>query len=83
MTSYQLFLLVVLLLWPLVIMTLLFLMQRLEEYVKRSGAQTPEEAGLEPVAGEPPEREVQVVFGDKVVGEPESHPTNRPTEVSP
>jgi hypothetical protein len=33
-------------------------------------AATPEEAGLEPVAGE--EREVRIVFGDQVVGEPES-----------
>lgn len=43
-------------------------MSRLEDYVKRSGAETPEEAGLEPVEGRPEEKEVTIVFGDKVVG---------------
>jgi hypothetical protein len=70
-TGYQLFLLSVLVLWPLAIVGLLFLMSRLEEYEKRAGASTPKEAGLEPVRGSPPEREVRIVFGDKVVGEPD------------
>lgn len=71
MTGYQLFLLCVLILWPLAIMGLLFLMSRLERYESRAGASTPEEAGLEPVTGSAPEREVRIVFGDKVIGEPE------------
>ncbi len=71
LTSYQIFLIAVLLLWPLVITAMLFLMSRLEAYVNRSEAETPEEAGLEPVLGRPPEREVRIVFGDKVVGESE------------
>ena len=69
MTGYQLLLLCVLILWPLAIMGLLFLMSRLERYEGRVAAATPEEAGLEPVAGEAPEREVRIVFGDRVVGE--------------
>jgi hypothetical protein len=72
MTAYQLFLLLVLLLWPPAIMGLLFLMARLERFESRAGASTPEEAGLEPVAGESPEREVRIRFGDRVVGEPET-----------
>ncbi|MFN2389491.1 MAG: hypothetical protein ABR575_07820 [Actinomycetota bacterium] len=72
MTPYQLFLLAVLILWPLAIMALLFLMSRLEGYVARVEAHTPQEAGLEPVAGTSPEREVRIVFGDRVVGEPKS-----------
>ncbi len=71
MTAYQLFLLCVLILWPLAIMGMLFLMTRLERFESRAGATTPEQAGLEPVAGSPPEREVRIVFGDKVVGEPD------------
>jgi hypothetical protein len=69
MTPYQLFLGAVLFLWPLAIFSLLYLMSRLERYVSRSAAETPEEAGLEPVAGETPEREVKIVFGDRVVGQ--------------
>ncbi len=69
MTAYQIFLAAVLVLWPLVIVGVLFLMSRLEDYVKKMDAQTPEEAGLEPVSGEPQEREVKIVFGDKVIGE--------------
>jgi hypothetical protein len=72
-TRYQLVLLVVLATWPFLIFGLLFLMERLEGYVQRIDAQTPEEAGLEPVAGEAPEREVQIVFGGTVVGEPDKH----------
>jgi hypothetical protein len=72
MTAYQLFLLSVLVLWPPAIMGLLFLMAKLEHYESRAGATTPEEAGLEPVAGEAPEREVRIVFGDRVIGEPET-----------
>lgn len=71
MTGYQLFLLCVLILWPAAIMGLLFLMSRLERYESRVPAATPEEAGLEPVAGEAPERQVKIVFGDKLVGEQE------------
>jgi hypothetical protein len=70
MTRYQLVLLVVLVLWPFLIFGLLFLMSRLESYVKRLDASTPEQAGIEPVAGESSDREVQIVFGDQVVGEP-------------
>jgi hypothetical protein len=69
MTPYQIFLLLVLILWPLAIMSLLFLMSRLESYVDTVDADTPEEAGLEPVAGSPPEKEVTIVFGDQVIGE--------------
>ncbi len=70
-TPYQLLLLGILLVWPLVITGILFLMSRLETYVKRQEAGTPEEAGLEPIAGTTPDREVKIVFGDHVVGEPE------------
>ncbi|HEX2296481.1 MAG TPA: hypothetical protein VHN37_14395 [Actinomycetota bacterium] len=69
MNSYQVFLGAVLVAWPLVIFGLLFLMSRMEDYVNRSDAATPEEAGLEPVEGRPAEREVQIRFGDQVVGE--------------
>ncbi len=69
MTPYQWFLLAVLVTWPLVIVGLLFLMSKLEAYVERQDAGSPEEAGLEPVEGEPAEREVKIVFGEQVVGE--------------
>jgi hypothetical protein len=69
MTGYQLFLLAVLIMWPLVIAGLLFLMSKLEYYVNRSEADNPQEAGLEPVTGQSEEREVKIVFGDQVVGE--------------
>ena len=69
MTGYQIFLLVTLLLWPLVIMALLFLMTKIENYVARTDAGHPEDAGLEPVTGDTGEREVKIVFGDQVVGE--------------
>jgi hypothetical protein len=72
-TPYQSFLLAILVLWPFGIIGLLFLMARMERFVDRSGAETPEEAGLEPVTGESSEREVRIVFGDKVVGESEQH----------
>lgn len=68
--TYRLFLLFVLVLWPFFILALLFMMSRLETRLRRSEAETPEEAGLEPVAGSPPEKEVTIVFGDKVVGRP-------------
>ena len=71
MTRYQVFLLAVLIVWPLVIISLLFFMSRLETYVARIDADTPEEAGLEPVTGRTPDREVKIVFGDRVVGEPD------------
>lgn len=69
-TPYQVLLLVVLIVWPLVIIGVLFLMSRLETYVNRLDASTPEEAGLEPVEGSTEDREVRVVFGDRVIGEP-------------
>lgn len=69
MTAYQLFLLAVLVLWPVAIMGVLFLMSRLENYVNTTDASTPADAGLEPVSGEAPEREVRIRFGDRVVGE--------------
>lgn len=69
MTGYQLLLLAVLFLWPLAIGGLLWLMSKLENYVGRMEATTPEEAGLEPVEGTPREREVKIVFGGQVVGE--------------
>jgi hypothetical protein len=71
MTPYQILLLILLVAWPLAIFGVLFLMQRLEHYVARLDAATPEEAGLEPVEGEAPEREVKIVFDDHIVGEPE------------
>ncbi len=71
MTRYQIVLLVILAAWPFAILGLLFLMSRLESYVKRIDAQTPEEAGLEPVSGTSQEREVQIVLDDKVIGEPQ------------
>ena len=67
MTRYQLMLLIVLATWPFVIMGLLFLMSRLEDYVARPDADSPEEAGIEPVTGSSPDREVKVVYGDQVV----------------
>ena len=73
MTTYQVFLLVVLAAWPVVIFGMLFLMHRLENYVNRLNADTPEEAGLEPVAGTSDEKEVRIRFGDQIVGEPKSN----------
>lgn len=70
MSGYQGFLLLVLALWPLAIVGLLFLMSKLETYVERSGADSPEEAGLEPVAGDTSDREVKIVFEDHEVGGP-------------
>ncbi len=70
MTGYQLLLLFILVLWPVVIFGLLFLMSRLENYVNRLDVKTPAEAGLEPVTGRTDEREVQIRFGDRIVGEP-------------
>lgn len=71
MTTYQVFLLIVLVSWPIVIFGVLFLMSRLENYVNRLNADTPEEAGLEPVEGRSEEREVRIRFGDQIVGEKE------------
>jgi hypothetical protein len=72
LTGYQIFLVAVLVLWPFVIAGLLFAMSKIESYIERSDADTPEEAGLEPVSGRPREREVTIVFGDKVIGRPEA-----------
>ena len=69
MNSYQVFLAGVLVTWPLIIFGLLFLMSRMEDYVNRSDAETPAEAGLEPVEGHSVEREVQIRFGDQIVGQ--------------
>ena len=69
MNSYQVFLAGVLVTWPLIIFGLLFLMSRMEAYVNRSDAETPQQAGLEPVEGHSGEREVQIRFGDQIVGE--------------
>ncbi|MGH2698667.1 MAG: hypothetical protein ACRDJL_05630 [Actinomycetota bacterium] len=69
MTGYQLFLLLVIIIWPFAIGAMLFAMSRIEGWIERVDAATPQEAGLEPVAGE--EREVRIVFGDRVVGENE------------
>jgi len=69
MTGYQLFLLLVIIIWPFAIGALLFSMSLIETWIERMDAATPQEAGLEPVAGE--EREVRIVFGDRVVGESE------------
>jgi hypothetical protein len=68
MTAYQLFLLWVLIAWPLTIMGVLFFMSRIEDWVVRSDAHDPKGAGLEPVSGQSEDREVTIVFGDKVVG---------------
>ena len=67
--TYRVFLGVVLVTWPLVIVGMLFFMSKLEDYVGRLDADTPEEAGVEPVAGSTRDREVTIVFGDRVVGE--------------
>ncbi|HEU4488214.1 MAG TPA: hypothetical protein VFS38_02880 [Actinomycetota bacterium] len=67
--TYRVFLGVVLVTWPLVIVGLLFFMSKLEDYVGRLDADTPEEAGVEPVTGSTRDREVTIVFGDRVVGE--------------
>ena len=68
LTSYQLLLIAILLMWPLAITALLFVMSRLENYVNRSEADTPQQAGLEPISGRSVDREVKIVFGDEVVG---------------
>jgi hypothetical protein len=69
MTPYQLLLLAILILWPGVIFGLLMLMSRLEDFVKRSDAGSPQAAGIEPVTGSTSDPEVKIVFGDTVVGE--------------
>jgi hypothetical protein len=71
MTSYQWLLIAILLVWPVVITALLFVMSRLEAYVNRTEAESPEEAGLEPIRGKTQDREVRIVFGDRVVGDSE------------
>ena len=68
LTSYQLLLILILIMWPVAITALLFVMSRLERYVNTSEADTPQQAGLEPVSGRSVEREVKIVFGDEVVG---------------
>ncbi len=70
--TYRVFLFVVLITWPLAIIGLLLLMTKLERYVNRLDAATPEEAGLEPVAGTSDEKEVRIVFDDQVIAEPDS-----------
>ena len=80
MNRYQILLLVILLAWPLVIFGILYLMSKLEDWVRRVDAESPEEAGLEPVAGSPPEKEVQIIFGDEVVGSPGDRRVESPNE---
>ena len=67
--AYQVFLGAVLVLWPVTIVGLLWSMSKLEHYVNRLDADTPEEAGLEPIEGHATDKEVKIVFGGKVVGE--------------
>jgi hypothetical protein len=74
MTSYQLFLIITLAAWPFVLAGLLFGMSWIESLIERARASTPEEAGLEPAAGDPAAREVRIVFGDQVVPSPEERP---------
>ena len=69
--AYQILLLVILVTWPLVIAGLLFTMSKIETWIGRTDATISKEAGLEPVAGRSQEREVKIVFGDKVVGSPD------------
>ena len=90
MTRYQTLLLVTLIVWPLAILALLFLMERIEDYVGRPDARTPEEAGIEPVRGAAPEREVRIVVGDEVVetkadgdGRDDTDPHGRDSGVTP
>lgn len=71
MTSYQAFLVVVLIAWPFAIGGLLIVMSRLEWFVQREAADSPDKAGLQPVAGTAGDREVRIVFGDQVVSEPD------------
>jgi hypothetical protein len=78
MNRYQILLLVILLAWPLVIFGILYMMGKLEDWVGRVDAESPEEAGLEPVAGSSPEKEVQIIFGDEIV----TPPRNRSAEGS-
>jgi hypothetical protein len=66
-TPYQIFLLAILIAWPIVIFGILILMSRLENYVNRVDAQTPEEAGIEPIKGQTRDREVKIRFGDEIV----------------
>jgi hypothetical protein len=68
-TVYQVFLGAVMLLWPVAIVGLLWLMSKLESYVNKLDADTPEEAGLEPVEGQSSDKEVKIVFGGKIVGD--------------
>ena len=53
------------------IVGLLFFMGKLEDYVGRLDADSPEEAGVESVAGSQRDKEVTIRFGDRVVGEPD------------
>jgi hypothetical protein len=80
MNRYQILLLVILLAWPLVIFGLLYLMSKLEDWVRRVDAESPQEAGLEPVAGSSPEKEVQIVFGDEIVRSPGNRRVERSEE---
>ena len=78
MNRYQILLLVILLAWPLVIFGILYLMSKLEDWVRRVDAESPEEAGLEPVAGSSPDKEVQIIFGEEIVGSPGTRRIRRP-----
>jgi hypothetical protein len=67
MTPYQIFLIVMLPAWPLMILGILMLMSKLEERVERNPGRSPEEAGLEPAEGGRKEKEVTIVFDGDVV----------------
>lgn len=67
MTPYQIFLLVLLPVWPLTLLGLLIAMSKLEQRIERTPARSPKEAGLEPAAGAPREKEVTIVFDGDVV----------------
>ena len=78
MSGYEVFFVIVLLLWPIAIAGLLVVMHRLEKFVERTGGETPEQAGVEPVAGTTGDPEVRVVFGAEVVGEETPSAPERP-----
>jgi hypothetical protein len=84
MTPYQVLLLILLVAWPLTIAGLLVVMQRLDRYVARLDAKTPEDAGLEPVEGETGDREVKIVVDEPVAATPEPvAPKAEPVEKEP
>jgi hypothetical protein len=80
LTGYQLFLICLFVSWPVLIGAALLFMGRLERLVGKAEASTPEEAGLENGTSE---KEVKIVFGDQIVGEPEPrHNEPRPGQIA-